>query len=235
MKMLFLSCRMRPLNGLFFWRWAAVAALILIFSILPGGAAAQNGQPEGPIYIVQPGDTLFIIASQFGVTIEDIIAANAITNPNTLSVGDQLVIPGLPGIRGVLTTETVAYGETLTSIGRQYEIPVDTLARLNRLVSPVELYAGSSVILPIQEIERARFGRVLLTPGISVLELAVAETANPWQVLIRNQLQSSHQGIPGDVLRSSAPEDAGPGALPPQITRVEITTLPLISGGDGDD
>jgi murein DD-endopeptidase MepM/ murein hydrolase activator NlpD len=149
-------------------------------------------------------------------------------------VGDRLLIPGLPGIRGVLTTETVAYGETLTSIGRQYGIPVDTLARLNRMVSPVELYAGSSVILPKSEEEPPEIGRVYLARGESVLELAVMENANPWQLLMGNQMDGSHQAISGDVLRFTGAGEAGPGALPPQIASLKILTFPLVQGQTGE-
>ena len=54
---------------------------------------------EGPtVHIVSAGDTLGIIAGIYDVTIEDIMAANELTNPNILSVGQELVIPldGLP-------------------------------------------------------------------------------------------------------------------------------------------
>ena len=54
---------------------------------------------EGPtIHVVSAGDTLGIIAGIYDVTIEDIMEANGLTNPNILSVGQQLVIPldGLP-------------------------------------------------------------------------------------------------------------------------------------------
>jgi murein DD-endopeptidase MepM/ murein hydrolase activator NlpD len=179
---------------------------------------------------VQPGDTLFIIAAQFGVSVEELIDTNQITNPNQLNVGDQLVIPGLPGVRGVLTTELVAYGESPSSISRRHRIPVDTLARLNRMVSPVELYAGSSVILPKLETGEGEAGRVYVTPGISALELAVMEATNPWNIVLRNQFDSFHDLIPGDVLLVDGADNLGPGGLPPQITDVEIGTFPLIQG-----
>jgi peptidoglycan-N-acetylglucosamine deacetylase len=47
----------------------------------------------GTTYIVERGDTLFGIAQKFGITIEDIVNANALTNPNNLSVGQELIIP----------------------------------------------------------------------------------------------------------------------------------------------
>jgi hypothetical protein len=45
-------------------------------------------------YTVKPKDTLTKIAARFGVTVDQILAANpAITNPNVVSIGDKLVIP----------------------------------------------------------------------------------------------------------------------------------------------
>lgn len=45
-------------------------------------------------YIVQPGDQLGRIAEQFGVSLDDLIAANGIADPNTITVGRTLTIPG---------------------------------------------------------------------------------------------------------------------------------------------
>jgi peptidoglycan/xylan/chitin deacetylase (PgdA/CDA1 family) len=44
---------------------------------------------------VRPGDTLYSIAERFGVTVESIIEANGLTDPNYLFVGQVLVIPGV--------------------------------------------------------------------------------------------------------------------------------------------
>jgi len=44
-------------------------------------------------YTVQTGDTLFLIAQRYGTTIERIVQANNIENPNMIMVGQVLVIP----------------------------------------------------------------------------------------------------------------------------------------------
>lgn len=45
------------------------------------------------VYIVQRGDTLYGIALRFGITVQSIIDANNLLNPDRLDVGQQLIIP----------------------------------------------------------------------------------------------------------------------------------------------
>jgi LysM repeat protein len=53
-----------------------------------------SAAPTAQVYIVAPGDTLSRIATQFGVTVDEILAANPqIRNPNRIAVGDEITIP----------------------------------------------------------------------------------------------------------------------------------------------
>ena len=45
------------------------------------------------LYTVQAGDTLFSIAQRFGVSLDDVIEANNISNPDVIYEGDTLTIP----------------------------------------------------------------------------------------------------------------------------------------------
>ncbi|MYC44997.1 MAG: LysM peptidoglycan-binding domain-containing protein, partial [Acidimicrobiia bacterium] len=45
------------------------------------------------LYTVQAGDTLFSIAQRFGVSLDDVIEANNISNPDVIFEGDTLTIP----------------------------------------------------------------------------------------------------------------------------------------------
>ncbi|MCB8976938.1 MAG: LysM peptidoglycan-binding domain-containing protein [Ardenticatenaceae bacterium] len=44
-------------------------------------------------HTVQAGETLTAIAQQYGVTVQAIVTANEITNPDRVTVGTTLVIP----------------------------------------------------------------------------------------------------------------------------------------------
>lgn len=48
----------------------------------------------GYTHEVKGGETLASIASQYGVSVADIVQANSISNPNVISVGKVLTIPG---------------------------------------------------------------------------------------------------------------------------------------------
>jgi len=48
---------------------------------------------SGTEYIVRPGDTLYDIGLRFGVTVQSIINANNLTNPDRLRIGQRLIIP----------------------------------------------------------------------------------------------------------------------------------------------
>lgn len=62
--------------------------------VTPEAPLDTGVQPAGgETYTVQPGDTLFTIAQRFGTTISAITAANNLSNPNQLSVGQELIIP----------------------------------------------------------------------------------------------------------------------------------------------
>lgn len=93
--------------------------------------ASENGS-EPLVHTVAAGDTLGRISATYEVSMEDIISANSLTNPDVLSVGQQLVIPinGIaeptsePAAEAVVTAavppplsaETVEEGEALVGI-----------------------------------------------------------------------------------------------------------------------
>ena len=63
------------------------------------GAVADAAAGDAPVvHTVQSGDTLNRISQQYDVSVEDIMAANGLSDPNIISVGQQLTIPvgGLP-------------------------------------------------------------------------------------------------------------------------------------------
>lgn len=82
--------------------------------------------PAG-LYLVQQGDTLSGLAEDFGTTIEELMAANGMTNANDLQSGQTLIIPSL--ISNTLTFGTATPAPTLAP-------PTKTLAPDNTNMTP---------------------------------------------------------------------------------------------------
>ena len=208
-----------------------VVMVLAFFLLLPNSFVyAQDHLPGGPIYIVREGDSLWNIAARFKVTMDELKNINGISDPNLLAVGVSLVIPGLEGYQGLLDTQTILYGETLRSLSRRYRLPVETLARLNHLTTPDELFPGATLVIPAQSVNLSSGKRVGLTPGQSLLELAVLHNTNPWDYVMANDLPGTWGALPEDVLLLPDQERDGPGALPGAIDSVTLYPFPLFQG-----
>ena len=209
-------------------------SLFLLLAILTSTATPAAAQASGPVYIVQPGDTLSFIASRFNLTINDLVAANPTLDPNLLSEGQQIVIPGLEGVTGILETEIISFGDSLRSLSRRTQVEDEQLKKLNRLVSPTELYVGVSLIVPRQENQEPLSTRVTASTGESLLEIAIRQGSDPWTLTAINKLGGTWDTLPGDVLYS--PTDSGQGnatGLPSAFVSASIEPLPLKQGGTG--
>jgi LysM repeat protein len=57
----------------------------------PTVTALPTATPQS--YQVQPGDNLTTIARRFGLSVEALVVANGLTNPDRLTPGDLLIIP----------------------------------------------------------------------------------------------------------------------------------------------
>ena len=89
------------------------------------------------IYTVEKGDSLYNIARRYNTTVNEIMKLNNLTNIN-LYVGQKLRIPesgesvsSLPSY----INYTVEKGDSLYSISRKYNLPVETIVKDNNLNS----------------------------------------------------------------------------------------------------
>lgn len=137
---------------------------ILLMATLPAMAAPPVQTDE--VYVVQPGDTLFAIALRFGVTASDIAAANNLSNPNLIFVGQRLVIPGdEPVVEPAIVTDSdeeedteppptppevyvVQPGDTLFAIASRFGLTVTDVAVANGIRNPNYLYVGQRLVIP---------------------------------------------------------------------------------------
>jgi murein DD-endopeptidase MepM/ murein hydrolase activator NlpD len=165
------------------------------------------------------------------VTINDLVAANPTLDPNLLSEGQQIIIPGLQGVTGVLETEIIPFGDSLRSLSRRTQVEDEQLKKLNRLVSPTELYVGISLIVPTQENQAPLSTRITASAGESLLELAVRQGSDPWTLASVNKLDGTWTALPGDILYSPLGSSQGNvTGLPSAFVSASIEPLPLKQG-----
>ncbi len=128
--------------------------LILGLALVPVAAA----HADGGTHVVQPGETLFRIALNNGVSVDALRAANGIVG-NTIYVGQTLIIPGTSAPAPVAApvvsasvsdspgTHVVQPGENLFRIGLRYGISWQNLQAANHMPTPY-VYAGQVLVIP---------------------------------------------------------------------------------------
>lgn len=132
-------------------RWfvpVTVIVLLLVTTAIVTAAA----------YVVQPGDTLWGISRRFGTTVDAIVQANNIPNPNLIYVGQVLEVPGAPPPQPPPTqppqppptsgTYVVQPGDTLTKIAQRFGTTVQALVQANNIANPNLIYVGQVLVIP---------------------------------------------------------------------------------------
>jgi len=109
------------------------------------------------VHIVQPGDSLEYIAGFYGVRITDLVAANALEDPDRLQVGQRLVIPAPTPSSPEATasptaTEVVRYvvqeGDTLSDLAVRFHVSIAAIQAANNLGKSELVRVGDILIIP---------------------------------------------------------------------------------------
>lgn len=107
-----------------------------------GGAPVRDANRQlGGAVIVRQGDTAWSIAKSAGVPVRDLIVANDLRPPYTLSNGQRLFIPNL-------RIHRVTEGESISVISERYGVGRFELARLNRIGPPYRIFPRQVLKIP---------------------------------------------------------------------------------------
>lgn len=110
----------------------------------PAPEAATPPPVAAKTYVVQAGDTIYAIAKRNGVSVDAILWANKMTDPNVVKVGQKLIIPPATG-----KLHTVKDGDTLDSLAQQYSVSKAGIVAVNGLADGATLTAGQRLLIPI--------------------------------------------------------------------------------------
>ena len=98
------------------------------------------------IYIVRQGDTLESIASFYNIPTSEIIRANNLQYPYTLTTDMALNIP--VSIINIFDYYNIKQGDTLYSIAEKNNISVNNLSSINGLDVNEYIYPGQTILIP---------------------------------------------------------------------------------------
>ncbi|MEM7093486.1 MAG: LysM peptidoglycan-binding domain-containing protein [Actinomycetota bacterium] len=137
-------------------------------------AARDAGEPID--YVIVEGDSLGAIATTWTVTIASIVESNPGLEPNTLQIGQLIVIPPYgtgyspeelaafstpePVVRepGQILYHEVAPGDLLSELALVYQVTVDEILAANNLSDPNQLVIGQELAIPPPSVAAAEDG-----------------------------------------------------------------------------
>lgn len=96
-------------------------------------------------HMVQQGDTLYDIAQDRGVGLDELLRANSIENPDRIYTGQVVNVPRPSGdntSRSLDSAYIVRLGDNLTRIARRLDVTIDRLVGKNKIANPNRIYAG---------------------------------------------------------------------------------------------
>jgi murein DD-endopeptidase MepM/ murein hydrolase activator NlpD len=186
----------------------------MLLFVLATPALAQDADVR--TYTIVPGDTLFVIAQRFGVSLDDLVAVNGIADPDQLEVGRELLIPAAEPAAGLpaadLSLVRALPGDTLADVAARYDQTPDQLASANALDPAARLFPGQPLAVPRSAVQpgQIRFGAVrgVELPGQLVQGRTgrlVVETRRPTTLAAEwNGLPLTLLSVDGDPLRQFA-------------------------------
>ncbi len=221
-----------------------IARILMIVGLLAlaGGPAMPvlAQQPEPVVYVVQEGDTLFSIAQAYGLTVEELAAANGIEDTTLISVGQELVIPLFqPEPQPTATSAPPVYvvqpGDTLTAIAERFQTTVEALVAANDIADPSLIEVGQKLVIPTEHPELVPTAEAQphrrwhpVRQGETLPSLAFRYGTTFWALREANDLDWLGLLVPSQVLAIPAP--TAPHAGMARFPDVTVAPWPAVQG-----
>lgn len=159
-------------NGITDLRRIFAGQQLIIPNYDPAPAVVENPMVaiEPSFHIVQRGESLNMIAQTYGLTVQQLLQSNNISNPNVIYPGQQLMVwnapvetlPPDPAAQPapveaapvesapVVTQQTyvVQPGDHLSQIARRFGISWTIIAQANNIANANTIYSGQTLIIP---------------------------------------------------------------------------------------
>jgi len=158
---------------------------------------------EEVTYKVRRGDTMLGIAARHKTTVRAILKRNNLTNPDTIFVGQTLIIPPSQATPEAQPSQTVQHpvkaGETLSQLARTYTTTADAILRANpSITDPEQLAVGMVLTITIGTASPVRTHTV--QPGESLSSIAAEYGVTLRSLIKANETVNLNRIRPGQAL-----------------------------------
>ena len=178
---------------------------------------AAPAPPAPIIHVVQPDETLWGIAVQYGTTVPALVEANQISNPSLIRIGQTLAIPQLappppsaaapaPPAPAPIREHVVQGGETLWAISRLYGTTVEAVVEANLLANPSFIRTGQRLVIPGASAPASAPVAVTNSSMPADMAAKVAQRTEAREVLLE---AASEFGVPGPFVLAVAWHESG--------------------------
>jgi len=218
----------------------ALLIALLLASICPGIAGAAP-PAQGPTeHIVQSGETLFRIAQMYGVTVDDIVAANNLADRNVIRVGQQLIIPSFsqstagspPSIR--FADYIVQPGDTLSLIAQHFGTTIEAIAQANGIVNPNIIVVGQLLSVPTPQNTPPPPSQTVVhvvQSGETLARIALHYNTSAWAIAQANDLRNPNLiGIGQRLVIPNAGSDGEEAVLIPPFKALLLNPTTVTQG-----
>jgi spore germination protein len=154
------------------------------------------------IHVIKRNESLTTIARTYHTTVQDIVEANDLPNPNNLVIGQSIVIPIIGHFYFVQS------GDSLYSIGRKFGVSPQQLASVNRININQPLNVGFRLYIPQGAKRNAEFNAYVEPRGTTVapaLETSAREAAPYLTYLAPFSFQARRDGTLKEPLLNKFP------------------------------
>ena len=131
-------------------RRSSTSVMVLVVALVAASLAVVPSAAADVIVIVEAGDSLSEIAAEHGTSVSALMAANGITDPDRLYMGQELVVSGT----GVTPTTlpplvvVVQSGDSLSGIAAEYGVTLSALIAANAIDDPNRVHPGQELVIP---------------------------------------------------------------------------------------
>jgi len=155
----------------------------------------SSSEDVGVYYTVKAGDTLYGIANEFNLSVDELKKINNLLN-NNLAIGQKLLVSGT----GEMVDDGLDYdtyivksGDNLYAIARKYSISVDKLKEINNLSSNL-LSIGQKLLVP-----KIGGKTYIVKAGDNLYKIAGENNTTVTHIINLNELPTTNLSI-GQVL-----------------------------------